>query len=179
MTRSIPPEVIRKYASPEASKQGRETRPRAMAKSGAKLARQGQLLMFDRFLARLPLVLGDAAILKGGLELRLASPRTKKDIALRLTGSGRPAGAIAGGRRRNLAVWLTFESYSGSAFEDDSRSSTRRCEPSRTSRSATTAAMRPVLDVTPDCIREPAGCACLVLDLDVLGGGRAARGRRG
>jgi hypothetical protein len=45
--------------------------------------------VFDRFLARIVAVLGDAAILKGGLvlELRIECARTTKDIDLRLTGS--------------------------------------------------------------------------------------------
>tara|TARA_R110002072_G_scaffold28296_1_gene91050 strand:+ start:4400 stop:5212 length:813 start_codon:yes stop_codon:yes gene_type:complete len=47
------------------------------------------LLVFDRFLARVVAVLGDAVTLKGGLvlELRLRRARTTKDVDLRLTGS--------------------------------------------------------------------------------------------
>ena len=42
--------------------------------------------MFDRFLARIAVVLGDAATLKGGLvlELRLERARTTKDVDLRM-----------------------------------------------------------------------------------------------
>jgi hypothetical protein len=52
-------------------------------------------LVFDRFLARVVAVLGDAVLLKGGLvlELRLERARTTKDIDLRVTGcvhSGNP-----------------------------------------------------------------------------------------
>src|SRR6185369_153336 len=45
--------------------------------------------VFDRFLARVVSVVGDAVTLKGGLvlEMRLARARTTKDIDLRLMGS--------------------------------------------------------------------------------------------
>jgi len=68
----------RTYASPEAFKQALEQRLRSSAKTGAEFARKRQLLVFDRFLARIVAVLGDAATLKGGLvlELRLERART-------------------------------------------------------------------------------------------------------
>ena len=52
-------------------------------------ARKRQLIVFDRFLARIVAVLGDAATLKGGLvlELRLERARTTKDVDLRMVGS--------------------------------------------------------------------------------------------
>jgi hypothetical protein len=70
--------TVRTYASPEAFKQALEQRLRSSAKTGAELARKRQLLVFDRFLARVAAVLGDAATLKGGLvlELRLERART-------------------------------------------------------------------------------------------------------
>lgn len=51
--------------------------------------RRRQLLVFDRFLARLARELGNAMMLKGGLalELRLERARTTKDVDLRLVGS--------------------------------------------------------------------------------------------
>jgi hypothetical protein len=81
--------TVRTYASPEAFKQALEQRLRAAAMGGAEFARRRQLLVFDRFLSRVVAVLGDAAILKGGLvlELRLERARTTKDVDLRLTGS--------------------------------------------------------------------------------------------
>lgn len=52
------------------------------------LARRRQLLVFDRFLARVAAAFGEALMLKGGrvLELRLARARTTKDVDLRLAG---------------------------------------------------------------------------------------------
>jgi hypothetical protein len=101
--------TIRTYSSPEAFKQALEQRLRTSAKSGAEFPRKRQLLVFDRFLARVVAVLGDAATLKGGLvlELRLERARTTKDVDLRMEGSpddisfGRSATAIspAGGTR--------------------------------------------------------------------------------
>lgn len=87
----------RTYASPEAFKQALEQRLRASTKTGVEFARKRQLLVFDRFLARIEAVLGDAATLKGGLvlELRLERARTTKDVDLRMVGSPVPAPAEA------------------------------------------------------------------------------------
>lgn len=78
----------RTYSSPEAFRQALEQRLRTPAKSGVVFARQRQLLVFDRFLARIARALGDTATLKGGLvlELRLERARTTNDVDLRLTG---------------------------------------------------------------------------------------------
>jgi hypothetical protein len=104
--------TIRTYSSPEAFKQALEQRLRTSAKNGAEFARKRQLLVFDRFLARIVAVLGDAATLKGGLvlELRLERARTTKDIDLRMTGS--PDDILARlqeAARRDLGDFLTFE----------------------------------------------------------------------
>ena len=104
--------MIRSYASPEAFKQALEQRLRASTKTGPELARRRQLLLFDRFLARIVAVLGDAVTLKGGLvlELRLARARTTKDVDLRVTGS--PYDILAKlqeGGRRALGDFMTFE----------------------------------------------------------------------
>ena len=63
--------TVRTYTSPEAFKQALEQRLRTSAKTGALFARKRQLLVFDRFLARIAVALGDAATLKGGLVLEL------------------------------------------------------------------------------------------------------------
>ena len=91
--------TIRTYSSPEAFKQALEQRIRTSAKNSAEFTRKRQLLVFNRFLARIVAVLGDAATLKGGLvlELRIERARTTKDIDLLMTGSP-DVGAIAGGR---------------------------------------------------------------------------------
>jgi hypothetical protein len=69
--------TTRTYSSPEAFKQALEQRLRAATKTGGEFARRRQLLVFDRFLARIVAVLGDAATLKGGLVLELRSAPTK------------------------------------------------------------------------------------------------------
>ncbi|MEI6670058.1 MAG: nucleotidyl transferase AbiEii/AbiGii toxin family protein [Acidobacteriota bacterium] len=104
--------TTRTYASPEAFKQALEQRLRSATTTGGDFARRRQLLVFDRFLARLVAVLGDAAMLKGGLvlELRLERARTTKDIDLRLTGS--PDDILAKlqeAGRRNLGDFMTLE----------------------------------------------------------------------
>lgn len=81
--------TIGRYATPPAFKQALEKRLRNASASGTDFSRRRQLLVFDRFLARVTHALGDAVTLKGGLviELRLARARTTKDIDLRLMGS--------------------------------------------------------------------------------------------
>jgi hypothetical protein len=78
----------RAYASPEAFKQALERRLRGPSGAGAQLSRKRQLLVFDRFLARVVGVFGDAVTLKGGLvlEFRLERARTTKDVDRRVVG---------------------------------------------------------------------------------------------
>jgi Nucleotidyl transferase AbiEii toxin, Type IV TA system len=105
--------MARTYATPLAFKAAVEQRLRNEAvESGLDLRRLRQLLVFDRYLARVFAVLKDAVVLKGGLvvELRLARARTTRDIDLRLVGS--PDGVLprlqeAG--RLDLGDYLTFE----------------------------------------------------------------------
>jgi hypothetical protein len=104
--------TTRTYSSPEAFKQALEQRLRSATQTGGEFARRRQLLVFDRFLARIVAVLGDAATLKGGLvlELRLERARTTKDIDLRLMDS--PDDILAKlqeAGRRNLGDFMTFE----------------------------------------------------------------------
>lgn len=68
--------TARKYESPAAFKQALEHRLRTTSTSGVDFARRRQLLVFDRFLARVVQVMGDAAVLKGGLVLELRLGRT-------------------------------------------------------------------------------------------------------
>ena len=70
--------TARQYATPLAFKQALEERLRSSSATGVDFARRRQLLVFDRFLARLAQLAGDAVTLKGGLvlELRLARART-------------------------------------------------------------------------------------------------------
>ena len=87
------------YATAAAFKQAVETRLRSTSSSGTDFARRRQLLVFDRFLARITRELGDSVILKGGLvvELRVDRARTTKDIDLRLVGP--PTGLLERLRR--------------------------------------------------------------------------------
>lgn len=83
--------TVRQYATPLAFKQALEQRLKSASTTGADFGRRRQLLVFDRFLARVAQVAGDAVTLKGGLvlELRLARARTTKDVDLRMMGSPR------------------------------------------------------------------------------------------
>jgi Nucleotidyl transferase AbiEii toxin, Type IV TA system len=104
--------TIRTYPSPEAFKQALEQRLRTSVGSGVAFARKRQLLVFDRFLARVVTVFGDDVTLKGGLvlELRLERARTTKDVDLRLIGSQDDILAkLQAAARRNLGDFLTFE----------------------------------------------------------------------
>ena len=74
------------YATPLAFKSALEARLRNLAPS--RIVRNRQLLIFERFLARI-IKEFDCVILKGGLalELRIDAARTTKDIDLRVEGS--------------------------------------------------------------------------------------------
>ncbi len=81
--------MSQKYESPAAFKQALEHRLKVATPTSLPVARARQLAVFDRFLARIAIVFGDAATIKGGiaLELRLDRARTTKDIDLRLVGT--------------------------------------------------------------------------------------------
>ena len=104
--------TTRRYKSPEAFKQALEQRLRSASKSGTDFARRRQLLVFARFLARVAQVMGDTAILKGGLvlELRLERARTTRDIDLRLVGSPDDVlHRLQQAGRLDLGDFMTFE----------------------------------------------------------------------
>ena len=103
--------TIRKYATAAGFKQGLEERLRAASASGGDFARRRQLLVFDRFLARIVLELGDAVTLKGGLavELRLERARTTKDVDLRVMGSPDAIlDTLRAAARRDLGDFMVF-----------------------------------------------------------------------
>ncbi len=107
---------MRKYDSPAAFKQSLEQRLRISSTSGVDFARRRQLLVFDRFLARVVRVMGDAAILKGGLalELCLDRARTTKDIDLRMVGSPEEVlERLQEAGRLDLGDFMTFEVRAG------------------------------------------------------------------
>jgi hypothetical protein len=80
--------MTRAYKTAAAFKQALEQRLRTASDSGFDFARRRQLIVFDRFLARIALELDEAMTLKGGLavELRLQRARTTKDVDLRVMG---------------------------------------------------------------------------------------------
>ena len=101
------------YKTPEAFKAALEQRLRNdIAGSGVALARRRQKLVFDRFLARVEAVLGEAAMLKGGLvmELRLGRARATKDVDLRCTESPKLVlERLREAGRLDLGDFLSFE----------------------------------------------------------------------
>lgn len=104
--------TIRTYQSPAGFKQALEERLRNSSRNGVDFARRRQLLVFDRFLARVAATLGDAVTLKGGLvlELRLERARTTKDVDLRMVGPpDRILERLQEAARRDLGDFLTFE----------------------------------------------------------------------
>src|SRR6202453_3514322 len=104
--------TARTYNSPNAFKEALEQRLRSASKNGVDFARRRQLLVFDRFLARVVAVLRDTVLLKGGLvlELRLERARTTKDIDLRLTGSPETVLAdLQEAGRQVLGDFMAFE----------------------------------------------------------------------
>jgi hypothetical protein len=80
---------VTRYANAAAFKQAVEVRLRTASTSGHDFERRRQLLVFNRFLARLTSELGESMILKGGLvvELRVERARTTQDVDLRLKGA--------------------------------------------------------------------------------------------
>lgn len=104
--------MTRTYSTPLAFKQALEQRLKAASGSGPELSRIRQLLIFDRYLARITQTLDDAVVLKGGLvlELRLERARTTKDIDLRLMGSpDNVLERLQEAARLDLGDFLTFE----------------------------------------------------------------------
>lgn len=77
------------YRTPIAFKTAIEQRLKNTTVDGRDLQRRRQLLVFDRFLARVMTEFGDAIVLKGGLvlELRLERARSTKDIDVRISGA--------------------------------------------------------------------------------------------
>jgi len=102
----------RSYASAAAFKAALDQRLRRVAEPGVGITRRRQLLVFDRFLARLTRLLGDAAVLKGGLalEVRLDRARTTRDIDLRWVGPPDGLlGRLQAAGRLDLGEFMTFD----------------------------------------------------------------------
>ena len=102
----------RAYATPAAFKQALEQRLRANSTTGTDFARRRQLVVFERFLARVFLQLKGRVWLKGGLvlELRLERVRTTKDVDLRCVGTPeRILGDLQAAGRLQLGDFMTYE----------------------------------------------------------------------
>lgn len=103
--------MTREYRTAAAFKQALEQRLRTASSSGIDFARRRQLVVFDRFLARIAVELGDAVTLKGGLavELRIERARTTADVDLRVMGP--PDDILArldAAARRDLGDFMVF-----------------------------------------------------------------------
>lgn len=110
-----------RYATAAAFKQALEQRLKSSSPTGVDFARRRQLLVFDRFLARVTKVAGEAVTLKGGLvlELRLARARTTKDIDLRMMGSADDVlERLQAAGRLDLGDYMLFEVQPDSSHPD-------------------------------------------------------------
>lgn len=84
--------MTRRYATPDDFKRALEAHLMTEARrTGEPIARLRQLVVFDRFLARLQAAFPNRVVVKGGvaLELRIGSARATKDIDASITGSPR------------------------------------------------------------------------------------------
>jgi len=81
--------TFRKYATALAWKQALEERLRKSTATGLEFARQRQVLVYQRFLARMVAVFGDAVTLKGGMVLQCRSTRARatKDVDVCMAGA--------------------------------------------------------------------------------------------
>lgn len=103
--------TARSYASPADFKKAVEQRLKSATASGTELGRRRQVLVYERFLARVTFAFGDAATLKGGLvlELRVEQARATKDIDLSVTGSPQTVLArLQDAALRDLGDFMTF-----------------------------------------------------------------------
>jgi len=103
--------MTREYRTAAAFKQAVEQRLRTASTSGIDFARRRQLVVFDRFLARIAIELGEAVTLKGGLavELRIERATTTKDIDLRVMGPPDDIlGRLRAAARRDLGDFMVF-----------------------------------------------------------------------
>jgi len=105
--------MIRTFATPTALKASLEDRLRSRARAtGADLHRLRQLVVYDRFLARI-FAAGEAdVVLKGGLalELRSARARATRDVDLRMLGApGAALGRLQALGALDLGDFLRFE----------------------------------------------------------------------
>ncbi len=104
--------MTNRYSSPEAFKSALEQRLRNLAeRDGRDLVRLRQLVVFDRFLARVFRQFGESMVLKGGLalETRLRKARTTRDVDLRVASSTDLLQLLQAAGRLDLHDFLVFE----------------------------------------------------------------------
>jgi hypothetical protein len=101
------------YGSPLAFRQALDARIRnEAATSGATIERIRQLLVFDRFLARVGRHLGSRVVVKGGvvMELRLEKARATRDVDLKWSGPNEDVVTeLRAAADLDLGDFLTFE----------------------------------------------------------------------
>lgn len=88
--------MTRRFASPDAFKASIEARLNTEARrSGTNVQRLRQMVVFDRFLARVHAAFPERVIVKGGvvLELRLTAARTTRDVDVSIAGTPRRVAA--------------------------------------------------------------------------------------
>ena len=104
---------MKSFQTPLAFKASLEQRLRTRSRDiGTDLHRLRQLVIYERFLARVFRIFGDDAVLKGGvvLELRLESARATKDIDLNLKGHPETIlERLQASGRLDLGDFLSFE----------------------------------------------------------------------
>jgi hypothetical protein len=105
------------YSTPAAFKVALESRLRKRSDTGGyALARERQLVVFSRFLARLNQEFADTFILKGGLalELRIHEARTTRDVDLGMVGSPeKTLERLQAAGRIDAGDFMTFEVEQG------------------------------------------------------------------
>ncbi|WP_437971466.1 nucleotidyl transferase AbiEii/AbiGii toxin family protein [Sorangium sp. So ce260] len=103
----------RSYQTADQFRQALEQRIRTEAQRGGVLvARLRQIVVFERFTARLVSAFGTRAVLKGGfaLELRLHGARATRDVDLRISGDpGALLAELQTAGRMDLGDFMTFE----------------------------------------------------------------------
>lgn len=104
--------TTRRYATADALKRALEARlAKETKQSGEKIQRLRQLVVFDRFLARLQEAFHGRVVVKGGvaLELRLAHARATKDIDANVVGAvDRVADDLLTAAQADLGDWFQF-----------------------------------------------------------------------
>ena len=107
--------MTRDYRTAAAFKQALEQRLRTASTSGVDFARRRQLVVFDRFLARIALELGDAVTLKERSVARIAAVVGAIAVQLR---RATPL-VLAGHHERDIDLLLAIRPVHGAALGDE------------------------------------------------------------